>query len=165
MGANDFRNADCIETAVDTDCVNAVGLQIADDLAAALGELREAAGPDTAIVGMNYYNPYLATWLDGQSGQELAVASALAVGALNEVVRLTYETAGMPMADVAFAFASDDFVTIVESLQQPPNHRLPLNVNNICEFTFMCDPEPRGPDIHANDAGYSLIAEAFLDVL
>ncbi len=165
MGANDFRNAGCIEAAVDPECVNAVGLQIADDLATALAALRDAAGPDTPIVGMNYYNPYLAAWLDGQAGQELAVASALAVGALNEVVRVTYETAGMPMADVARAFESEDFATIVESSQSPPNHRLPVNVNNICEYTFMCDPEPRGPDIHANDAGYSLIAEAFLNIL
>ena len=38
---------------------------------------------------------------------------------------------------------------------------VPVNVNNICDFTYMCAPDPRGPDIHANDAGYSLIADTF----
>lgn len=165
MGANDFRNAGCISTTVDPACVDTVGLQIADDLAEVLATLRNAAGPDTPIAGMNYYNPYLASWLDGPAGQELAVAAALAVGALNGVLGTTYETAGMPMADVALAFASDDFATIVDSSQPPPNQRLPLNVNNICEYTFMCEPEPQGPDIHAKDAGYALIAGTFLSVV
>jgi lysophospholipase L1-like esterase len=165
MGANDFRNAGCIDTAVDADCVDAVGLQIADDLAAALVALRNAAGPDTPIVGMNYYNPYLSSWLEGEAGQELAVAAAQAVALLNGVLDTTYETAGMPVADVALSFASDDFTTMVASTQPAPNDMLPLNVNNICEFTYMCDPEPRGPDIHANDAGYSLIADSFASVL
>ena len=165
MGANDFRNAGCIGTAVNSACVDAIGLQIADDLATALTTLRNAAGPDTPIVGMNYYNPYLSSWLEDAAGQALAVEAAQAVAALNGIVRTTYETAGMPVADVASAFESDDFTTMVMSSQPPPNDMLPVNVNNICEFTYMCDPEPRGPDIHANDAGYSVIADSFLPVL
>lgn len=165
MGANDFRNANCIETSVDSDCVDAVGLQIATDLAAALTVLRNAAGPDTAIVGMNYYNPYLSSWLEDAAGQELAVDAAQAVGTLNGVLRDTYETAGMPMADVALAFQSDDFSTMVMSTLPPPNDMLPVNVNNICLYTFMCDAPPRGPDIHASDAGYVEIANAFFDIL
>lgn len=165
MGANDFRNSDCIGTTVDLECVDTVGLQIATDLAEVLGTLRNATGPDTPIVGMNYYNPYLASWLDGPAGQRLATAAALAVGALNGVLATTYETAGMPMADVAAAFESDDFVTLVDSSQPPPNQTLPLNVNNICEYTFMCEPEPQGPDIHAKDAGYALIADTFLSIV
>jgi len=165
MGANDFRNADCINAVVDADCVDAVGLQIATDLAAVLTTLRDAAGPDTAIVGMNYYNPYLASWLEDQAGQELAVEAAQAVALLNGMLDTTYETAGVPVADVALAFESDDFANLVMSSQPPPNDMLPVNVNNICEYTYMCDGEPRGPDIHANDAGYSLIADTFLTVL
>lgn len=164
MGANDFRNADCIGTTVDSDCVDAVGLQIATDLAAALTVLRNAAGPDTAIIGMNYYNPYLASWLEDAAGQQLAVDSAQAVATLNGMLRDTYETAGAPMADVAFEFESDDFATMVMSSLPPPNDMLPVNVSNICELTFMCDAPPRGPDIHASDAGYVAIANAFLAV-
>jgi len=162
MGANDFRNAGCIDTAVDWDCIDAVGNQIATDLAAVLEQLTVAAGPDTPIVAMNYYNPYLASWLDGQAGQELAVDAAQAVAYLNGVLRTTYETAGIAVADVALAFETNDPWNMVMSSQPPPNETLPVAVNNICEYTYMCDGAPRGPDIHANDAGYSLIADAFL---
>jgi lysophospholipase L1-like esterase len=165
MGANDFRNADCIDTAVDSDCVDAVGLQIATDLAAALTVLRNAAGPDTPIVGMNYYNPYLSSWLEDAAGQALAVDAAQAVALLNGVLRDTYETAGVPMADVALAFDADNFTDMVASSLPPPNDMLPANVNNICLFTYMCDAPPRGPDIHANDNGYIEIANAFLAVV
>ena len=164
MGANDFRNAGCIDTAVDSNCVDDVGLQVATDLAAALTVLRNAAGPDTPIVGMNYYNPYLASWLEDAAGQELAVDSAQAVATLNGVLRDTYETAGMPMADVALAFDSDNFTDMVMSSLPSPNDMLPANVNNICQYTYMCDAPPRGPDIHANDSGYIEIANAFLAV-
>ena len=165
IGGNDFRSAGCIGATVDFDCVDAISAQIATDLATVLSALAAAADPSTTIVGMNYYNPYLASWLDGPAGQELAMAAALAVGSLNGVLATTYETADMAMADVAGAFESNDFSTIVESTQPPPNQRLPLNVNNICEYTFMCEPEPQGPDIHAKDAGYALIAETFLSIV
>lgn len=165
MGGNDFRNAGCIGTTVDLDCADAVSAQISTDLAAVLTALRNAAGPDTVIVGMNYYNPYLASWLQDAAGQVLAVESAQAIGVLNDFLGTTYATEGMPLADVAAAFESDDFVTIVESSQPPPNELLPVSVANICELTYMCEPEPVGPDIHANTAGYGLIAETFAAVL
>lgn len=161
MGANDFRNAGCIGTPVDYDCVDAVSLQIATDLAAVLTALQNAAGPGTTIIGMNYYNPYLASWLEGDAGEVLAVESAQAIAVVTDRLEATYATAGIPVADVAAAFKSDDFTTMA----QPPNESLPVNVANICQFTYMCEPDPVGPDIHANNAGYAVIAEAFLAVL
>jgi len=157
MGANDFRDGGCIDTMVDLVCVNAVSTQISIDLAAVLATLRNAAGPDTTIVGMNYYNPFLASWLLDLAGQTLAMESAQAVSVLNGFLDTTYAAEGMPLADVAFAFESDDF-SIGQSL-------LPINVENICELTYACDPPPVGPDIHAKPAGYSLIADTFAAVL
>jgi len=161
IGGNDFRNADCIEATVDIDCANTVSAQIATDLAAALVILGDAAGAGTTVVGMNYYNPYLSSWLEDAAGQTLAVESAQAATILNGLLGTTYATAGMPMADVAAAFQSDDFVTIVPTTLPAPNDNLPLSVANICDFTYQCDPDPVGPDIHANIAGYSLIAATF----
>jgi lysophospholipase L1-like esterase len=165
IGGNDFRNADCIGATVDLDCTNSVSAQISTDLAAVLVTLRDAAGPDTPIVGMNYYNPYLASWLEDATGQALAVEAAQAASVFTGFLGTTYATAGAPLADVAAAFESDDFGTIVPSSLPPPNDQLPVSVANICEFTYMCDPDPVGPDIHANRAGYSLIADAFAAVL
>ncbi|MDH3442258.1 MAG: SGNH/GDSL hydrolase family protein [Gammaproteobacteria bacterium] len=157
IGGNDFRNADCIGATVDLDCANAVSAQIATDLDVVLAALRNAAGPDTTIVGMNYYNPYLSSWLEDAAGQTRATQSADAVRILTDTLDTTYASAGIAVADVAAAFQSDDFTTIVPT----PNGQLPLSVANICDFTYQCDPDPVGPDIHANTAGYSLIAEAF----
>ena len=165
MGGNDFRNAGCIGTTVDLACANTVSAQISTDLAAVLVTLRNAAGPDTAIVGMNYYNPYLASWLEGAAGQTLAVESAQAVAIATDFLGMTYAAEGMPVADVAAVFESDNFVTMVQSSQPPPNDLLPVSVANICEMTYMCDPAPVGPDIHANSTGYSRIADAFVAVL
>ena len=159
MGGNDFRNADCMDAIDPLDCANTVSAQIAADLAPVLAALRNDAGPNTTIVGMNYYNPYLSSWLEDAAGQAQAMVSAQAVSILTDILGTTYATAGIPLADVAAAFQSDDFTTIVMSSQPAPNELLPLNVNNICEFTYQCDPDPVGPDIHANTAGYSLIAD------
>ena len=159
MGANDFRNADCINTVVDDTCVNAVSAQIATDLAVVLMALRNAAGPDTTIVGMNYYNPYLSSWLVDAAGRTLAMESALAAVILNDFLFTTYDTAGMSMANVYAAFDSDEFTIMVPYSLPPPNDQLPVSVANICDLTYMCDPMPVGPDIHANFAGYSLIAD------
>lgn len=165
IGGNDFRNANCITDTVDLDCSTAVSAQIATDLAAVLAALGTAADPATTIVGMNYYNPYLSSWLEDAAGQALAVASAAAGVLFNDSLRTTYATAGVPMADVYAAFESDDFTTMVPSSLPPPNDMLPVSVFNICSFTYMCDAPPRGPDIHANVAGYSLIADTLAGVL
>ena len=138
MGANDFRNAGCVTTTVDIDCVNAVSAQIATDLATVLTALRNAAGPDVTIVGMNYYNPYLSSWLTDAAGQTLAMESAQAAVILNDALLNTYTTAGMPMADVYSAFESDDFTTMVASTLPAPNDQLPASVFNICEWTYNC---------------------------
>ncbi len=159
IGGNDFRNAGCITDTVDMDCVNAVSMQIATDLATVLSALNAAAGTGTIIVGMNYYNPYLSSWLEGNDGQTLAMDSAQAAVVFNDALSTTFSTAGIPMADVYGAFASDDFTTMVPSSLPPPNDQLPLSVANICTFTYQCDAAPVGPDIHANVAGYALIAE------
>ena len=158
MGANDFRNADCIGATVDVDCAIAVSAQISTDLAAVLTTLRNAAGPDTTIVGMNYYNPYLSSWLVDPDGPALAMQSALAIAVVTDELGMTYATAGMPVADVYAEFESDDFDTIV------PTSMLPVSVANICDLTYMCDTAV-GPDIHANFAGYGRIADAFVAVL
>ena len=158
IGGNDFRNAGCIGAAVDFTCVDTVSAQIATDLATVLAALSTAAGPNSTVIGMNYYNPYLGSWLEGAAGQVVATDSALAAGVLNNALSTTYATAGITQADVYAAFESDDFTTIVPTALPAPNDQLPLNVANICTFTYMCDVAPVGPDIHATNAGYSQIA-------
>lgn len=165
MGANDFRNGGCITDTADITCATDVSIQIGNDLTTVLNALQNAAAANVTFVGMNYYNPYLSSWLDGPEGQVLAVASSLAVAVATDALNTTFGAAGMPVADVATAFASDDFVNMVPTELPAPNDMLPVSVANICSFTYQCDPAPVGPDIHANVAGYSVIANAFVAVL
>jgi len=166
MGANDLLATGCVVgTEVDFDCIQGVSLQISTNMPVILSALREAAEPGTPIVAMNYYNPFLAFWLIGIEGQVLATQSALVVNNLNGAMGLTYGTFGIPVADVASAFQSNDFVTIVPFPLPPPNDVVPLNVATICLLTFMCEPEPVGPNIHANPTGYGVIAATFAAVL
>ncbi len=150
---------------VDFDCILGVSLQISVNLPVILSALREAADPGTPIVAMNYYNPFLAFWLTDIDGQVLAIQSALVVNNLNDTMGLTYGTFGIPVADVASAFQSNDFVTIVPFPLPPPNDFIPLNVATICLLTFMCEPEPVGPNIHANPTGYGVIAATCAAIL
>jgi hypothetical protein len=67
-----------------------------------------------------------------------------------------YTAAGDPVADVQSAFQVND-TTLVD--------RTPLDVLRECQWTWICAPPPHGPDIHANSDGYSVIAQAFENVL
>jgi hypothetical protein len=110
------------------------------------------------IVGMNYYDPFLAAWLLGPEGQALAHAAAVGSAMFNALLGGLYAGFGVPVADVAAAFHSDDFTMV-------PALGVPLNVLLVCRWTWMCVPPPVGPNIHANADGYAVIAGAFLAVL
>ena len=73
IGANDLSR--CINRAsgaIDLACVQATFAQVPGNLGTILERLRAAAGPRVLIVGMNYPNPFLASWLQGPAGQALA---------------------------------------------------------------------------------------------
>ncbi|HEX9265927.1 MAG TPA: SGNH/GDSL hydrolase family protein [Candidatus Limnocylindria bacterium] len=123
---------------------------IAANLPVILAALREAAGPGVPIIGMNFYDPFLApVWFTNPAG--LGTEIAQAVG-LNNFFDAIYAAAGVPVADVEGAFS-----TTVTT----PVGGVPLDVVRICAWTWMCAPAPLGPDIHANVAGYHVIALAF----
>jgi lysophospholipase L1-like esterase len=129
--------------------------EIAENLPTILAELREAAGPDVPLVGMNYYGAGLPfAWTEGGLPAVQAYVGDLV--AFNDLLEGLYAAAGDPVADVETAFSSTD-LTLVGSL--------PHNVSLVCQWTWMCAPPPFGPDVHPNAAGYSVIAHAFLEVL
>ena len=165
IGVNDILAEGCIVgTSVNFQCINSALVKIATNLPAILYAVREATHPDTPIVGMNYYNSFLASWLSGPDGQLLALQSAGLADVLNfNVLGPTYAAFGMPVANVSAAFNSSNFATMVPF--PPPFGSVPLNVAVICQFTYMCVAPPVGPNIHANPTGYSVIATAFADVL
>jgi len=165
MGVNDILEADCIDpvNGVDVACILGALNTIATNLPIILTAIRQVA-PNTPIVGMNSYNPFLANWLLGPAGQGLAFSSAGLAHLLNEItLRPIYEAFGAQVADVAGAFNSNDFTTMVPF--PPPWNLVPLNVATICALTYNCTPAPQGPDIHANPDGYGVMAGAAAAVL
>jgi|SRR6266566_497294 lysophospholipase L1-like esterase len=127
--------------------------QIKANLPMILSALRDAAGPDVPIIGMNFYDPFLVIWF---SDPAALPAEALSAVGFNTVLASIYTAAGDPVADVGSAFSTTDF-TLVGGI--------PLDVLRICQWTWMCASPPLGPDIHANTAGYGVIAQAFENVL
>lgn len=167
VGVNDILSAGCIVgTDVDFACIQGTFFQVAVNLPVILSTLRAAADPETPIVGMNYYNTFLASWLTGPAGQVLAVqSSGLAAIFNDDVLGLTYDAFGIPVADVAGAYLSDDFATLVPFPTPDSPFQVPLNVAVICQLTYMCVPPPVGPNIHANPTGYGVIAATFAATL
>jgi len=158
MGANDVEVCGSL-SGLDPACVNQAFADVAGNLPVILGTLR-ASGYTGPIVGMNYYNPFVAAWLFGPpDGRQLARESAFVLGLFNDLLTAVYGAFAMPVADVAAAFHADEFKRIQHT------QGLPLNVALVCQWTWMCAPPPIGPNIHANATGYGVIAQAFLAVL
>jgi lysophospholipase L1-like esterase len=157
IGGNDLRA--CEEAGqIDLQCVVTTLSEVQANLGEILARLRAAAGPDVPIVGMSYYNPVLAAWLQGPGGQQLAQLSTQLVVTLNNVEEGVYTAAGVPVAPVEEAFSTTDFTTMVNL---PGIGLVPLNVARICQWTWMCIHG----NIHANVIGYSVIADAFEAVI
>lgn len=152
IGADDVDhcfNAPGIEA-----CVEAAIPTLSNNLVSILEQLRAAAGEQTLIVAMNYYDPFLAAWTEGANGQALARESAAATTGFNSVLESIYESFAVPVADVARAYQITNFTLI-------PDLDLPVNVLLALTWTWVGAPPPLGPDVHPNAAGYAVIAGAF----
>jgi hypothetical protein len=143
-------------TAIDQTCIAQGLLAITVNVSAVVAQLR-AAAPYATIVGLTYYDPTLAAWLTGPAGQALARDSLPVIHRINRLLTTLFAAGRFRVADVAGAFSTDDMTTLVNGV--------PLDVVRICQWTWMCAPAPLGPDIHANQAGYGVIAQAIGDVL
>jgi lysophospholipase L1-like esterase len=138
-------------------CVGRFIPQATSNLTKILTRLRQA-DPKARIIAMNYYLPALAQWRNGLAGRTFARISELAAAGYNTLLTHVYQGFGVRVADVFGAFHTADFAQVTV----PGLGKLPRNVAAICQWTWECAAPPRGPDEHANQAGYQVIARAFL---
>ncbi len=155
IGANNVDH--CLGRIDQQTCLDSGFAAAQDELPFILAQL-QAARPGVLIVGMNYYDPFLAAWLQGPPGQALATASEQLTVAFNGLLGSVYGAFGVPVADVQSAFQTTNF-------RSAPPLGVPVNVTLICAWTWMCAPSPVGPDIHPNVVGYWVIAGSFARVI
>ena len=157
IGANDVQK--CATAAgIDIGCAVQGVATLSGNLPQILDRLKAASGPTPIFVGMNYYNPFLAAYLSGGNGVFLAAVTSLAEYVVNTIEENEYRSVGARVADVSGAFGSYDLTPKV----LPGQGQVPTAVYNICTLTWMCTSKP---NIHARDAGYTVIANAFAAVL
>jgi hypothetical protein len=169
IGVNDILDSPCVN--VDAQQVDAACLQqqleqqTANNLSLILSTIFEAVNRDTPVIGMNYYDPFLAVILQGPQNLPFAQASVKLLQDFNVgLLAKVYGLFGFPVADVFASFQTADF-TLVDPAPLPFPQPIPQNVKDICLFTFMCVLPPAVPNIHATTIGYGVIAQTFLGVL
>jgi lysophospholipase L1-like esterase len=142
-------------------CLSSRIPQTGRNLSAIMARLRSAAGPRVTIVGMTYYVPELGLWRNGQSGKRVAILTGAIAAGANQMLTARYRHYGARVANVFAAFRTEDFGNRARTANRAGDAFVPPNVAAICALTWMCAHPPRGPNEHANDAGYRVIARAF----
>jgi lysophospholipase L1-like esterase len=132
--------------------------QIGTDVPTILAKLRRAAGAKTKIAAMTYYDPFLADYLT-PSTQPIAAASVPLAKNVNATLVKAFKAKNVRVADVAAAF--DTYVPFTTTATLAGHGTVPLAVAKICTLTWICAAAPRGPNIHANVAGYHAIEKVF----
>ena len=158
IGANDPENCGWSDLRTITSCIRTDLPKAASNLDTILSRL-QAAGPGVRIIWMNYYLPALAEWRSGLPGQAIARVSEWLASGYNDMLDSAYAKSGVPVANVFDAFDTPNFGNQVAL---PGIGTVPRNVALICQWTWACASAPRGPNQHANQAGYGVIARAFL---
>jgi lysophospholipase L1-like esterase len=116
--------------------------RMVENLTAILADVRAAAGPHVPIVGMSYYDVFAPLCVSDAS----LLFACSRVDAVNATLVDTYAAAGAPVADVAGAFENDNLANAA---------------THVCAWTWFCTLG----DVHANTAGYAVIADAFAQVI
>ncbi|MCW2495465.1 SGNH/GDSL hydrolase family protein [Jatrophihabitans sp.] len=153
IGANDVDSC-APGGSIDAGCIVKGLGTIGTNLQTIMSGLYAADGGKPQSVGMSYYDPFLEFYLTGTEGRAVAAASVGLLAALNSELALEFSAYGFKSADVSNTFKSGNFGQVQND---PPYGKLPINVRNICDYTYMCSLQ----NIHATPAGYQLIADTF----
>lgn len=170
IGANDINS--CVLGRPPTtilSCLLGRISQTRHNLDTILSAINSAAGRRVLVAGMTYYVPELALWHDGSRGRRIALVTDDFVAGANKILATAYRRHRAKVADVYRAFGSADFGGMLHRGKNGPaklpSRPVPPNVTRVCALTWMCAAPPRGPNEHANDKGYALIARTFYRAL
>jgi lysophospholipase L1-like esterase len=149
IGANDLIGCAGVDPAKVRSCF-ADGLpEVRTRLREVARRLQAAAGPNTVLAAMTYYDPALALVRQPLAKQAATAFHDIVRRRANPTIRRTFEAEGFVVARVDRAFDSDGPAT-------------DASVETACRLTRLCGT---GADFHPNAEGYGVIADAFLDVV
>jgi len=162
IGANDLDGCANVPTSQIGSCVSSGEASISHDVPLILKGLKKAAPKGTKFAAMTLYDPVLSYFFSSDSTQRsLVTASVSLIREVNTDLMRADKASGFKTADVAGAFKTYDTSDMVPFKGQS----VPVDVANVCSWTWACTPPPRGPNIHANQTGYKMIAGAFEKVV
>jgi lysophospholipase L1-like esterase len=168
IGTNDV--SDCLDPAVyehglkyTIACITHGEQSIAVNLPKILAVLKRAAAPGTELVGGDIYDPFLAGLLTRNKLVDMiSTQSVRLITKVNAEIAYADASAGFRTADVADAFFTYDG----SKVRAPADGgTVPRDLVVLCSYTWVCAKAPRGPNIHPNPTGYSVMARAFEQVL
>jgi hypothetical protein len=157
IGGNDVVG--CVSASDPTTCFTQNLAVMKAQLTYILDALRQAAGPNVPIVGMNVFDPILGDWLGPKATRAEATTGVSAVSLLDSTMNADYIAAHSPVAKVEGAFDSTNMTHFVSSKWG----RVPVAVDKACSLLdIVChegQAEAFGDD--PNDAGAKVIAKTF----
>jgi lysophospholipase L1-like esterase len=161
IGANDIVG--CVQGAnVDVGCVIRGLKRLNRNLPVIMRRLRRAAAPGTQLAAMTLYDPFLQLYLMPGNQEEALTIDSYA-HTINRTLAQVIRAGKFRVAHVDEAFRTYDTGHTATLAGQPSP--VPVAVAEICRLTWMCARPPVGPNIHANQAGYGVIAQAFARAL
>lgn len=149
IGANDLVGCAGVDPARVRSCF-ADGLPtVRTRLREVARRLRDAAGPQTVLAAMTYYDPAVALVRQPLAEEAARAFHDVVRRRANPTIRRTFAAEGFVVARVDRAFGSDGAATDEA-------------VATACRLTRLCEP---GADFHPTAEGYGVVADAFLEVV
>jgi lysophospholipase L1-like esterase len=161
IGANDVDG--CANSPLNVVACVAAGEQtITKNTPRILAGIKKAAGKGTAFAAMDLYDPILSYELLPSTSPmyPLGQGSLLLAESVNTIIEQSNAAGGFKTADVQDAFDTYDMTPTAWG-----GMTVPKNLAEVCMLTWACTTPPQGPNIHANQIGYEVIASAFETVL
>ncbi len=163
IGANDVDGCTAVPASQVLTCVNDGLGTINTNVPKILAGVKKAAPKGTTFAGMTLYDPVLGGFFSpaNSAGHTLAAASVPLSQGVNAALTTAFTKGGFLTADVAGAFDTYNTTDTVSWEGQ----QIPLDVAQVCSWTWACQTPPSGPNIHANKNGYQVIANAFASTI
>jgi lysophospholipase L1-like esterase len=142
-------------------CVTTAAATIKSNLGQTLKRLRDAAGPDTRIVGITYPDVILGEYLSADPKRKaLAGLSVVAFKSLiNPALKAEYEKVGGELVDVTEATGA--YEPLTQTTDLAPYGTIPDAVAKVCQLTYYCE----FGDIHPRTDGYKVISDLIVGTL